>query len=72
MATKATESNSIVGKEGDHHSPVGETTEHVFQPSYSPNGPLTDALARNVFLKFDLVLVLPILIMFCGCQYEYC
>jgi len=61
MVKKTTESNSIVGKEDG-------------QPSYAPNGPLPDevrALARKVFLKFDLMLVLPMITMFCGCQYEY-
>jgi len=74
MATKVTGSNSSVGKESVHHLTTEATREHVLSPSYSPRAPLPDevsALARKVFLKFDLILVLPTLIMFCKRQCEY-
>ena len=56
MAMKPTESNSS----------VGETKGHVVQLPYTSH--LTDqvdALSRKVFLKFDFLLVLPMLVMFC-------
>jgi hypothetical protein len=70
MATKTTESTILVEKEGAHHSTSRETTEHILQLPYSPHAPLTDevsVLSRKVFLKFDLLLVLPMLTMFCEC-----
>jgi len=74
MSTKPTDSNSSVEKEGIHYSTTGRTTRHHLHPAYNPRAPLTDevhALARRVFLKFDLILVLPMLIMFCECDTDY-
>ena len=73
MVVKHTESNASVGKEGAH-SGTEEATEHIIPSPYSPHAPLTDevtALARRVFLKYDLLLVLPTVAMFCECKIEY-
>jgi hypothetical protein len=70
MATKTTESSTSVEKGGAHHLTSRETTEHILQLPYAPHAPLTDevrALARNAFLKFDLILVLPMVTMLCEC-----
>jgi hypothetical protein len=66
----ATESNDSVAKEGVYHSSMGEMTEHPLQLPYTPHASVTDevnALARRGFLKFDFILVLPMLMMFCEC-----
>lgn len=58
---------SSVGKNGAHPTTFEE-------PKFTSRAPLPDevsALARKVFLKFDFILVLPILIMLCQCQSEY-
>ena len=70
MATKATESNSSVRKEGVHQSTTREMMENTRKPSSTPGAPLTDeagALARKVCFKFDFILLLPILTVFCEC-----
>ena len=71
MAMNPTGSHSSVGKE---HS-VTETMTHDFlHPMCTPQAPLPDkvaALALGVFLKFDLILVLPMLIMFCESDMGY-
>jgi len=51
--------------------PQSTITDRVVHSSHSPRASLSDeaeALARKVFLKFDLLLVLPTLIMFCEYQ----
>lgn len=73
MATKLSDSRSSVGKEEVYHSMVGKTA-HKIHLEYPPQVTRTDevdALARRVFLKFDLFLVLPMLIMFCKCDVDY-
>ena len=71
MAMNPTGSHSSVGKE---HS-VTETTTHDFlHPVCTPQAPLPHkvvALARGVFLNFDLILVLPMLIMYCESDMGY-
>jgi len=70
MATKTTELNSSVGKEGVHQSTTREMMGNILKPSRTPDALLTDdvgALARKVSLKFDLILVLPILTVLCEC-----
>ena len=51
MATKATDSSSSVGKEMVHQLTTDEA----------------GALARKVCFKFDFILLLPILTVFCEC-----
>ena len=68
---KPGESDSSADKEGVHQASIGEDAVR-FSPG--PRAPLTDeveALARKVFLKFDLLLVLPPIIIFCESQCEY-
>ena len=66
MATlKPIESNPSVG---EHLSITVEARGHVVQLPYIPRTPLADnvdALSRKIFLKFDFLLVLPMLILFC-------
>ena len=67
---KPSESDSSAEKDGVHQTVI---SEHVLHLSHSPRPPLTnevEAVAHKVFLKFDLVLVLPTLIMFCEYQYK--
>jgi len=67
MATKSAESNGSAEKEGVRHSPTGEKTEDVLPLPYTPQEPLSDeinALARKVFLKYDFILVVPVLVTF--------
>lgn len=76
MGKKITESSSPVGKGGAYPATTEETKVHVLSPSYSPHAhaPLPDevsALVRKVVLKFDFLLVFPIVTMLCQCQYEY-
>jgi hypothetical protein len=74
MAMKPKESDSLEGKDGTHYSITKEATEQSVQLVYTRRAPLTDevsALALKVFLKFDFILVLPLLTMFCECQYEF-
>jgi hypothetical protein len=70
MTTKPTESTSSVEKQGVHQSIAGETIENGLQ-SNTPHVPLTNdeirSLSRKAFLKFDVLLVLPILIMLREC-----
>ena len=65
LAMKPGESNSSAEKKGVPQPVIGE---HVTRFSHSPLTDEVEALARKVFLKFDLVLVLPTLIMFCKYQ----
>jgi MFS family permease len=67
MAMKPGDSHSSVEKEGVHHSTIGKAA-HKIHLGYPPQAPAADkdgALARKAFLKFDLILVLPMLVMFC-------
>lgn len=69
MATEPRGPNSSAEKQSVHKSIIGE---HVVQLAYTPRAPPTqevEALARTAFRKFDLKLVLPILITFCEYQY---
>lgn len=71
MAKKSTESWTSLGK--DYHSMIGKAI-HNPHLAYNPQTPVTDkgsALARRGFLKFDLILVLPMLILFCKCDMDY-
>ena len=75
MVKKLTESISSAGKKGVRPTTTEEPKVNIFpSPSFTSRALLPDevnALARKVFLKFDFILVLPILIMFCQYQYEY-
>lgn len=45
-----------------------------FASNPQAQAPVTDkgsAIARRGFLKFDLILVLPMLILFCKCDMDY-
>jgi hypothetical protein len=70
MTTKPRESISSVEKQGAHQSIPGETIQRVSQ-SHIPHIPLTDdeirLLSRKAFLKFDVLLVLPILTILREC-----
>jgi len=71
---KPTESHSSVGKDGLHHSVTEKATHVLFHLVHNPQAPVADkvaAPARRVFLKFDLILVLPMLIMFCESDVGY-
>ena len=72
MVKKLTESNSSVGKGGVPPVTTDDTKAHVVSPSYADDALSADevsAIARKVILKFDFLLVLPILTTLCQCTY---
>ena len=71
MAVNPAGSCSSVGKE---HSMTEKTTRNFLYLVCTPQASLPDkvaAVAHRVFLKFNLILVLPVIIMFCESDMDY-
>lgn len=67
MAKNPTDSTVSVVKDEVQFLVNRVPSKHIHQTPYPPRTDEVNTLARNVFLKFDLFLVLPMLIMFCKC-----